>query len=97
MDPQLPDEDGWDWENIRGIAKEEAIWILSTLGMVALTLTIGRAISLLSKWGGINIDILNGGNWQQQIDALLKARAERLQPAPRIEPLTEDEEEDDAK
>jgi len=49
-----------DWKTI---LRDEVLWLLRTLGIVSLSLAIGRVITYLTKGGGIDLTILQG-NWQ---------------------------------
>ena len=57
---------------------EELIWVLQTMGVITLSLAIGRMISILAKEGGINIDLLNS-DWMKQVNESLAAREQQHQ------------------
>jgi hypothetical protein len=59
-----------DWKTI---LLDEALWLLRTLGIVSLSLAIGRVITYLTKGGGIDPNVLQG-NWQHQVDDALRKR-----------------------
>lgn len=64
------DEQNDDWTTI---LREEVLWLLRTLGVIALSLAVGRLITYLTRGGGIDLSLLQG-NWQQQVDAALRER-----------------------
>ena len=66
-----------DWKTL---LLDEVMWLLRTLGIVALSLAIGRVITCLTKGGGIDLNILQG-NWQQQVDAALRKREQQTRRA----------------
>jgi len=56
------------WEKFLAIAKEEALWLAHTLGVITVTLAIGRVISRL----GLDITTLTGGaSWQDMVNKAL--------------------------
>jgi hypothetical protein len=59
---------------------DEALWRLRTLGIVSLSLAIGRVITYLTKGGGIDLNVLQG-NWQQHVDTALRKRAQHTDHA----------------
>lgn len=59
-----------DWTTI---LREEVLWLLRTLGVISLSLAVGRLITYLTRGGGIDLSLLQG-NWQQQVDAALRER-----------------------
>ena len=76
-------DDTQDWKTI---VREEVLWLLHTLGIISLSLAIGRLITDLTKGGDIDLSLLHG-SWQQQVDAALKQREEH-----RRQRTTEDKE-----
>jgi hypothetical protein len=66
-------DDAQDWKII---VREEVLWLLHTLGIVSLSLAIGRLITYLTKGGDIDLSLLHG-DWQRQVDAALKQREEQ--------------------
>ena len=67
LQPQPPLEPA-PWEKFLAIAKEEALWLAHTLGVVTVTLAIGRLISRL----GLDIITLTGGaSWQDMVNRAL--------------------------
>jgi hypothetical protein len=64
---EQPQPTWWD------LVKEEAIWLLRTMGVISLTLAIGRAVSYLTKGGGIDPNVLSG-NWQKQVEDALRKK-----------------------
>jgi hypothetical protein len=74
-----------DWKTL---LLDETWWLLRTLGIVSLSLAIGRVITYLTKGGGIDLNVLQG-NWQQQVDDALRKREQQTQKAD-----YDDEEED---
>jgi hypothetical protein len=66
-----------DWKTI---LLDEALWLLRTLGIVSLSLAIGRVITYLTKGGGIDPNVLQG-NWQQQVDDALRKREQQTSRA----------------
>ena len=65
---QLPPPEPTPWEKFLVIAKEEALWLAHTLGVVTVTLTIGRVISRL----GLDMSTLTGGaSWQEMVNNAL--------------------------
>jgi hypothetical protein len=73
-----------DWKTI---LLDEALWLLRTLGIVSLSLAIGRVITYLTKGGGIDPNVLQG-NWQHQVDEALRKREQQTQ-------RTDDDEEEE--
>jgi hypothetical protein len=59
---------------------DEALWLLRTLGIVSLSLAIGRLITYLTKGGGLDLNVLQG-NWQKQVDEALRKREEQTHRA----------------
>jgi len=72
-DPQHPT----DW---KATLWEEALWLLRTLGIISLSLAIGRLITYLTKGGGIDPSVLQG-NWQQQVEKALRKREQQTHRA----------------
>lgn len=70
------DEHHDDWTTI---LREEVLWLLRTLGVISLSLAVGRLITYLTRGGGIDLSLLQG-NWQQQVDAALRERKAAQQP-----------------
>lgn len=66
-------EETQDW---KAIIREEVLWLLHTLGIISLSLAIGRLITYLTKGGDIDLSLLHG-DWQRQVDAALKKREEQ--------------------
>ena len=66
-----------DWKTV---LLDEALWLLRTLGIVSLSLAIGRVITYLTKGGGIDPNVLQG-NWQHQVEDALRKRAQQTQRA----------------
>ena len=62
-----------DWKTI---LLDEVLWLLRTLGIVSLSLAIGRVITYLTKGGGIDPNVLQG-NWQHQVDDALRKREQQ--------------------
>ncbi|MGE0823066.1 MAG: hypothetical protein AB7G75_08780 [Candidatus Binatia bacterium] len=56
------------WEQWKAIAKEEAYWFAETLGMVTLTLAIGRLIQKL----GLDLSHLTGTSWEELVKKWLQ-------------------------
>ena len=66
--PQSPPPEPTPWEKFLAVAKEEALWLAHTLGVVTITLAIGRLISRL----GLDITTLTGGtSWQEMVNKAL--------------------------
>jgi hypothetical protein len=59
---------------------DEALWLLRTLGIVSLSLAIGRLITYVTRCGGIDLNILQG-NWQKQVDEALRKREQQTSRA----------------
>lgn len=59
---------------------DEALWLLRTLGIVSLSLAIGRLITYLTKGGGLDLNVLQD-NWQKQVDEALRKREEQTSRA----------------
>ena len=59
---------------------DEVLWLLRTLGIVSLSLAIGRLITYLTKGGGIDPNVLQG-NWQHQVEDALRKREQQTQRA----------------
>ena len=56
------------WEQFLALAKEEALWLAHTLGVITVTLAIGRLISRL----GLDMSTLTGGaSWQDMVNKAL--------------------------
>ena len=66
--------------NWKTILLDEALWLLRTLGIVSLSLAIGRVITYLTKGGGIDPNVLQG-NWQHQVDDALRKREQQTHRA----------------
>jgi len=66
-----------DWKTV---LLDEALWLLRTLGIVSLSLAIGRVITYLTKGGGIDPNVLQG-NWQHQVDDALRKREQQTSRA----------------
>jgi hypothetical protein len=68
-DPQhQPPPEPTKWERFLVIAKEEALSLAHTLGVITVTLAIGRLISRL----GLDMTTLNGGaSWQDLVNKAL--------------------------
>ena len=66
-----------DWKTV---LLDEALWLLRTLGIVSLSLAIGRVITYLTKGGGIDPNVLQG-DWQQHVDAALRKREQQTRRA----------------
>ena len=65
---QPPPPEPTSWEKFLVIAKEEALWLAHTLGVITVTLAIGRVISRL----GLDITTLTGGaSWQDMVNRAL--------------------------
>jgi hypothetical protein len=65
---QPPPPEPTPWEKFLGIAKEEALWLAHTLGVITVTLAIGRVISRL----GLDMSTLTGGaSWQDMVNKAL--------------------------
>jgi hypothetical protein len=74
-DPQQqpPPPEPTPWERFLVIAKEEALWLAHTLGVITVTLAIGRIISRL----GLDITTLSGGvSWQDMVNRALTSKKE---------------------
>lgn len=66
------------WATVwKAILREELLWLLHTLGIISLSLAIGRLITYLTKGGDIDLSLLHG-DWQRQVDAALKQREEQI-------------------
>lgn len=64
--PPLPEPT--PWEKFLVIAKEEALWLAHTLGVITVTLAIGRVISRL----GLDMSTLtSGSSWQEMVNKAL--------------------------
>ena len=50
-------DDTQDWKTI---VREEVLWLLHTLGIISLSLAIGRLITYLTKGGDIDLSLLHG-------------------------------------
>jgi hypothetical protein len=62
---QPPPSEPTPWEKFLVIAKEEALWLAHTLGVITVTLAIGRVISRL----GLDMSTLTGGaSWQDLVN-----------------------------
>ena len=65
---QPPPPEPTPWEKFLAIAKEEALWLAHTLGVITVTLAIGRLISRL----GLDISTATGGSsWQEMVNKAL--------------------------
>jgi len=73
-----------DWKTI---LLDEVVWLLRTLGIVSLSLAIGRVITYLTKGGGIDPNVLQG-QWQHHVDEALRQREQHTRRA-------DDEDEED--
>ena len=70
---QPPSPEPTPWEKFLEIAKEEALWLAHTLGVITVTLAIGRIISRL----GLDITMLSGGaSWQDMVNRALTGKKE---------------------
>jgi hypothetical protein len=56
------------WQKLKAIAKEETRWLAETLGMVTLTLAIGRLIHKL----GLDVAHLTGTSWDELVKKWLQ-------------------------
>jgi hypothetical protein len=66
--PQPPPLEPTPWEKFLGLAKDEAVWLAHTLGVVTVTLAVGRLIARL----GLDITTLTGGtSWQEMVNKAL--------------------------
>ncbi len=66
--PEDESQDSW-----KDIVRNEVYWLLHTLGIISLSLAIGRILTLLTKAGGIDLKVL-GGDWQQRVEQSLRER-----------------------
>jgi hypothetical protein len=73
MEPETEEQTSQGW---KAILLDEALWLLRTLGIVSLSLAIGRVITYLTKGGGIDPNVLQG-NWQHQVDDALRKREQQ--------------------
>ena len=72
---QPPPSEPTPWERFLAIAKEEALWLAHTLGVISVTLAIGRVISRL----GLDITTLTGGaSWQEMVNKALNPSKKEL-------------------
>jgi len=77
MEPETEEQTSQGW---KAILLDEALWLLRTLGIVSLSLAIGRVITYLTKGGGIDPNVLQG-NWQHQVDDALRKREQQTSRA----------------
>ena len=77
MEPETEEQTSQGWKTI---LLDEALWLLRTLGIVSLSLAIGRVITYLTKGGGIDPNVLQG-NWQHQVDDALRKREQQTSRA----------------
>ena len=77
MEPETEEQTSPGWKTI---LLDEALWLLRTLGIVSLSLAIGRAITYLTRAGGIDLHVLQG-NWQQHVDEALRKREQQTRRA----------------
>ena len=56
------------WQKLKAIAREEARWLAETLGMVTITLAIGRLIHKL----GLDVAHLTGTSWDELVKKWLQ-------------------------
>ncbi len=77
MEPEIEEQTSQGW---KAILLDEALWLLRTLGIVSLSLAIGRVITYLTKGGGIDPNVLQG-NWQHQVDDALRKREQQTSQA----------------
>ena len=68
--PVPDDEPAGTWQEL---VWDEVRWLLRTLGIVSLSLTIGRLLTVLTKVGGIDLNVLKG-DWQQRVEESLRER-----------------------
>lgn len=66
-----------DWKTI---LLDEVLWLLRTLGIVSLSLAIGRVVTYVTRCGGIDANILQG-TWQHQVDEALRKREQQTRRA----------------
>jgi hypothetical protein len=65
---QPPPPEPTPWQRFLVIAKEEVLWLAHTLGVITVTLVIGRIISRL----GLDMSTLTGGaSWQDLVNKAL--------------------------
>ncbi len=64
------DEPAGTWTDL---VWDELRWLLRTLGIISLSLAIGRVLTVLTKMGGIDLNVLRG-DWQSQVEQSLKKR-----------------------
>lgn len=65
-----PPSEPTPWEKFLEIAREELRWLLETLGLVTVTLTIGRLIQKL----GLDVSTLTGSAWQEMVEKALRKK-----------------------
>ena len=63
------------WEKILAIAKEEVLWLLSTMGMITVSLALGRLLSKLTGSGSIDPSMFSS-NWNDRVNEELRKREE---------------------
>ncbi len=51
------------WQQFLAMAKEEALWLAQTLGMVTITLAVGRLMQKL----GLDIAQCTGMSWEELV------------------------------
>ena len=66
--PEDESPDSW-----KDIVRNEVYWLLHTLGIISLSLAIGRLLAVLTKVGGIDLNVLKG-DWQQRVEESLHER-----------------------
>lgn len=71
MEEQKQNGSGFTWHDLLGMIWQEVRWFLQTLGIVALTIGVGRIVKWLTR-GGIDLEAILKGGWHEQIDASLK-------------------------
>ena len=56
------------WQRVSALVKHEAHWLAETLGMVTVTLALGRLMQKL----GINVSHLTGTSWDELVKKWLQ-------------------------
>jgi hypothetical protein len=72
-DPYNHSPEPTPWEKALAIAKEEALWLLTTMGMITLSLAIGRLISKLTGSGAVDPGAFSA-TWNEHVDKALRQK-----------------------
>lgn len=77
------------WRQFLATVKEEVTWLLQTVGILTISLAVGRLIQKLTGSGTIDPNVFRSGEWQSEVDRRLQERERHTRKNGR------DDEEDD--